>query len=112
MSIMYAFSLTSCGDKNDDERSSEASTKSSFESSQIENDDKHKESYDTSNEAQQVNDNKNDDSSKIVAPFGDTISAGNHLTTALKSDGTLVAAGDNKYGQCDVSDWTAIRIPQ
>lgn len=31
MSIMCAFSLTSCGDKNDDERSSEASTKSSFE---------------------------------------------------------------------------------
>lgn len=26
----------------------------------------------------------------------------------LKSDGTVVAVGDNDYGQCDVSDWTDI----
>lgn len=24
----------------------------------------------------------------------------------LKADGTVVAAGDNKFGECDVSDWT------
>jgi alpha-tubulin suppressor-like RCC1 family protein len=26
----------------------------------------------------------------------------------LKKDGTVVATGDNKYGQCDVSDWKNI----
>ena len=29
----------------------------------------------------------------------------------LKSDGTVVAAGDNEDGQCDVSDWTNIKLP-
>ena len=29
-------------------------------------------------------------------------------TVGLKSDGTVVAVGDNKYGQCDVSEWTDI----
>ena len=29
-------------------------------------------------------------------------------TVALRTDGTVVAAGDNKYGQCDVSGWTDI----
>ena len=27
---------------------------------------------------------------------------------ALKADGTVVAVGNNNYGRCDVSDWTAI----
>jgi hypothetical protein len=26
----------------------------------------------------------------------------------LKSDGTVVAVGNNAYGQCDVEDWTDI----
>jgi alpha-tubulin suppressor-like RCC1 family protein len=30
---------------------------------------------------------------------------GGHIV-GLENDGTVVAAGDNKYGQCDVSDWT------
>ena len=29
-------------------------------------------------------------------------------TVALRADGTVVAAGNNKYGQCDVSGWTDI----
>ena len=29
-------------------------------------------------------------------------------TVGLKSDGTVVATGNNNYGQCDVSDWTDI----
>ncbi|MEH6996676.1 chromosome condensation regulator, partial [Neobacillus drentensis] len=29
----------------------------------------------------------------------------------LKSDGTVVAVGDNEYGQCDVSDWSGIQLP-
>lgn len=36
------------------------------------------------------------------------ISAGNSHIVGLKKDGTVVAAGDNKYGQCEVDDWTNI----
>ena len=36
------------------------------------------------------------------------VSAGSNNTVGLKSDGTVVAVGYNKYGQCDVSDWTDI----
>jgi len=34
-----------------------------------------------------------------------TIAAGCRHTIGLKSDGTVIAAGDNKYGQCNVSGW-------
>ena len=34
-----------------------------------------------------------------------TISAGDDHTVGLKSDGTVVAVGSNRYGQCDVSQW-------
>ena len=37
-----------------------------------------------------------------------TISAGGYHTVGLKGDGTVVAVGDNDYGQCDVSGWTDI----
>lgn len=37
-----------------------------------------------------------------------TVAAGRRHTVALKSDGTVIAVGDNKYGQCDVSDWSHI----
>lgn len=40
------------------------------------------------------------------------ISAGWSHTVGLKADGTVVAVGDNKYGQCNVSDWTKIRVPE
>ena len=33
------------------------------------------------------------------------ISTGYGYTLGLKSDGTVVAVGYNKYGQCDVSGW-------
>ena len=36
------------------------------------------------------------------------ISAGSNHTVGLKVDGTVVAVGDNDYGQCDVEDWTDI----
>lgn len=46
----------------------------------------------------------------IVIPrqkFNDivSISAGAYHTVGLKSDGTVVAVGENTDGQCDVSDW-------
>ncbi len=37
-----------------------------------------------------------------------SISAGEFHTVGLKSNGTVVATGDNDHGQCDVSDWTDI----
>ena len=36
------------------------------------------------------------------------VSAGNDHTVGLKSDGTVVAVGDNDDGQCEVADWTDI----
>ncbi len=36
------------------------------------------------------------------------INAGGYNTTGLNSDGTVVAAGDNEYGQSDIADWTDI----
>ena len=48
-----------------------------------------------------------------VGTFTDivAIAANNYQTIGLKADGTVVAVGDNTYGQCDVSDWTDIRLP-
>jgi len=34
------------------------------------------------------------------------VAAGRHHTVGLKSDGSVFAAGDNAYGQCDVGGWT------
>ncbi len=36
------------------------------------------------------------------------ISVGTRHTVGLKLDGTVVAVGDNEYGQCNVSEWTDI----
>ena len=36
------------------------------------------------------------------------VAAGERHTVGLKSDNTVVAVGDDFYGQCDVSDWTGI----
>lgn len=38
----------------------------------------------------------------------ETIRAGDYHTVALRNDGTLVAVGDNDFGQCDVGSWTDI----
>lgn len=38
----------------------------------------------------------------------DTISAGQNHTVGLRSDGTVVAVGNNGSGQCDVLDWKNI----
>ena len=36
------------------------------------------------------------------------LAVGSAHTAALRSDGTVLAAGDNTFGQCDVSGWTDI----
>ena len=36
------------------------------------------------------------------------ISAGQYHTVGLKTDGTVVAVGENSYGQCDVDSWKNI----
>ncbi len=36
------------------------------------------------------------------------ISAGRNHSLAVRSDGTVLAVGSNKYGQCDVGEWTDI----
>ena len=38
----------------------------------------------------------------------ETVSVGGYHTVGLKSDGTVVAVGNNEYGQRDVLDWTDI----
>ncbi|MEG0270340.1 MAG: RCC1 domain-containing protein [Clostridia bacterium] len=37
-----------------------------------------------------------------------TLSAGRYHTIGLRADGTVVAVGDYREGQCDVSDWKDI----
>ncbi|RAV05453.1 RCC1 repeat protein [Paenibacillus sp. YN15] len=39
------------------------------------------------------------------------IAAGRRHTVALRSDGTVAAVGDNKYGQCEVNGLCGIRLP-
>ena len=38
------------------------------------------------------------------------IAANGYQSIGLKSDGTVVAVGNNDYGQCDVSGWTDIKL--
>ncbi len=49
--------------------------------------------------------------SKVWAIPKDTIAAGRRHTVGLKSDGTVVAVGENEYGQCDVNGWHGIQLP-
>lgn len=40
-----------------------------------------------------------------------TIAAGRRHTVAIKADGTAVATGDNRVGQCDISQFHHVRLP-
>lgn len=42
------------------------------------------------------------------AALRETISAGSEHATGIKPDGSAVAAGENKNGQCEVSGWCDI----
>ena len=44
----------------------------------------------------------------IANEYSNIISTGNAHTVGLKSDGTVVAVGDNEYEQCNVTDWNDI----
>jgi len=45
---------------------------------------------------------------KKIAKYQTCISVYLHNTVSLKADGTVVAIGDNKYGQCDTKKWRDI----
>ena len=42
------------------------------------------------------------------APCTPMVAAGYSHTVGLKADGTVVAVGNNDYGQCGVGGWTGI----
>ena len=48
---------------------------------------------------------------EYLATLRDTISAGIWHTVGLKSDGTVIVVGDNSADQCDVSNWSNIKLP-
>lgn len=96
MGLVCAFSLTACGDKSSsDIFSQHSASESSDISESIESD---------------MSTDKDSISKKIKV--NTSISRGRGHTVGLKSDGTVIATGNNEYGQCNVSDWTDIRIPQ
>ena len=39
------------------------------------------------------------------------VAAGCTHTLGLRSDGAVVSAGDNRFGQCDVGGWRGVRLP-
>jgi len=43
-----------------------------------------------------------------IANYQPIISAGSNQTVGIKPDGTVIAAGLNNYGQCNVGDWADI----
>ena len=45
---------------------------------------------------------------ETVKAMAGSVAAGDWHTVGLKSDGTVVAVGDNEYGQCDVGGWKDI----
>jgi len=47
-------------------------------------------------------------SAKLWKSVAVPVAAGGYHSLGLKSDGTVVATGDNDHGQCDVNDWTDI----
>ena len=59
--------------------------------------------------------NFKDDHEKSFDPWDEvavreTITTGGFHTVGLKSDGTVVAVGDNYSGQCDVDSWKNIKL--
>ena len=55
-----------------------------------------------------VSSGENSANVEIPGPSGETVSAGVYHTVGLKADGTVVAAGSNRTGQCNISNWKDI----
>ena len=55
-----------------------------------------------------VSSGENSANVEIPGPSGETVSAGVYHTVGLKADGTVVAAGSNRNGQCSISNWKDI----
>ena len=51
-----------------------------------------------------LNSDKNEEIKESIA----MVSAGSEHIVSLKEDGTVVAVGDNRDNQCDVSDWNLL----
>ena len=49
-----------------------------------------------------------DSTERMMALYGNTVSAGRHHTVAVKKNGTVVATGRNTQDQCNVEDWKDI----
>ena len=64
--------------------------------------------YRSSNQLAEINKNKSEWSDIIAIAAGGGGSVGTGHTVGLRADGTVVAVGDNSYGQCNVSEWTDI----
>lgn len=66
--------------------------------------------YRSSNQLQEITNNLAEWSNivAIAAGGGSNASPGTGHTVGLRSDGTVVAVGDNTYGQCNVNEWTDI----
>lgn len=66
--------------------------------------------YGSSSQLRQIEDHRADwtDIIAIAAGGGSASSPGKGHTVGLRSDGTVVAVGDNTYGQCNVSGWKDI----
>ena len=39
------------------------------------------------------------------------VAGSGRLTVGVKSDGTVIAVGDDEQNQCDISGWTDMRVP-
>ena len=64
--------------------------------------------YRSSNQLAEINKNQSEWSDIIAVAAGGGGSVGTGHTVGLRADGTVVAVGDNSYGQCNVSEWTDI----
>ena len=64
--------------------------------------------YRSSNQLAEINKNQSEWSDIIAVAAGGGGSVGTGHTVGLRADGTVVAVGDNSYGQCNVGEWTDI----
>ncbi len=105
-------------DKFDDDNYYEDNS-SDYEDDSSNYDDDSSDYEDDSSNYEDDSSNYEDDNNYIDFPQGDldltvddvganVVAGGWTHSVGLRSDGTVVATGNNEYGQCDVSDWTDI----